>query len=126
MLVEEDILERRVTKVPLVWMDSKVHLVHLVRKESQVPEVYLESLDLKAPKDLKVQEEKLDHLDLLVKRVKWASQDSLVILEEEVPKETEDWLVKEEEMAQQVHLAHLELMVIEESLDPEDPEVNEA
>ena len=124
MLVEEDILVRRVTKVQLVWMDSKVLLVNLVRKESQVQEAYLVSLDLKALKDLKAQEEKLDPLAHLEKRVKWASQDSLVILEEEVPKETEDWLAREGEMDQLAHLAHLELMVIEESLDPEDPEVS--
>lgn len=125
MLEEEVTLERRVTKVLLVWMDSRVHLVLLVRRESQDQEVCQVNLGLRAPKALKDQEEKLAHLAHLERKERWASQVSLDILEEEVPREIEVWLAKEAEMDLLAHPVHLELMVTEESLDPEDPEESE-
>jgi len=124
MLVEEDILERKVTKVLLVWMVSKVHQVTLEIRVNQDQEVYRVNRDQRVPKDLKDRVEKLDHQVPLEKKEKWASQASLAILVEEVLKETEVWLVKEEEMEALAHLVHPVLMVIEESLVLEDLEVN--
>ena len=124
MLADEDILERRVTKDLLVWMVSKVHQVTVEIRANQVQEVYQVNQDQRVPKDLKDHVEKLDHQAPLEKKEKWASQASLAILEEEVQRETEVWLVKGEEMAALAHPVHPVLMVIEESLVLEDQEVN--
>jgi len=122
--VEEAIPVKRETKDQLVWMALKERLVHWEKRVSLVPVVCLENLVQRVQKDLKDHVEKLVHQDPLVKRVRWEFQDFLATLEEEVRKETEDWLAKEVEMVKQVHLVLQVQMVTEEKVVQEDPEVN--
>merc|ERR1711990_1279820 len=55
------ILERKVTRVLLVWMVSKEHQVTAEIRVNQVQEVYQVNQDQKVPKGLKDHVEKLDH-----------------------------------------------------------------
>lgn len=101
-----------------------MHLVNLEKRENPAQEVCLENQDLRVQKDLKAHVERLGLQDHLVKKEKWASQDSLDILAEEELKVTEVWLAKEEETVQRVQQVHQEQMVTEVNLATEDPEVS--